>query len=113
MAKNNFENIGILGGSFDPPHKGHLYVTKKSIKILKLKKVIWAITKKNPLKKRPFFSLSLRKKLCHKLIKSYKKIQLNYYEDNLKSKTSIALIKFLKKQGKYNIFFYYWFRQSN
>ena len=105
MEKKNFENIGILGGSFDPPHKGHLYVTKKSIKLLKLKKVIWAITKKNPLKKRPFFSLALRKRLCHKLIKSHKKIQLNYYEDYLKSRASIALIKFLKKQYKYNIFF--------
>jgi len=105
MAKNNFENIGILGGSFDPPHKGHLYISKKSIKLLKLKKIIWAITKKNPLKKSPFFSFALRKKLCHKLIKSHKKIQLNYYEDKLKSKTSIALVKFLKKQHKYKIFF--------
>jgi len=105
MAKNNFENIGILGGSFDPPHKGHLYISKKSIKLLKLKKIIWAITKKNPLKKSPFFSFALRKKLCRKLIKSHKKIQLNYYEDKLKSKTSIALVKFLKKQHKYKIFF--------
>ena len=55
MGKNNFANIGILGGSFDPPHKGHLYISKKSIKLLNLKKVIWAITKKNPLKKSPFF----------------------------------------------------------
>ena len=105
MVKNNFKNIGILGGSFDPPHKGHLYISKKSIKLLKLKKVIWAITKKNPLKKKPFFSFNLRKKLCNKLIKSYNKIQLNYYEDKLKSKTSIALVKFLKKRYKYKIFF--------
>ena len=94
--KKNYIKIGILGGTFDPPHKGHLYISKKSIKLLKLKKVIWAITKKNPLKEKPFFSFTLRKKLCNKLIKSYKKIQLNYYEDKLKSKTSIALVKFLK-----------------
>jgi nicotinate-nucleotide adenylyltransferase len=105
MAKNNFVNIGILGGSFDPPHKGHIYISKKSIKLLKLEKVIWAITKKNPLKKTPFFSLNLRKKLCRKLIKSHKKIQLNYYEDKLKSKTSITLLKFLKKRHKCKIFF--------
>ena len=105
MGKNNFANIVILGGSFDPPHKGHLYISKKSIKLLNLKKVIWAITKKNPLKKSPFFSLTLRKKLCRKLIKRHKKIQFNYYEDKLKSKTSIALVKFLKKRHKYKIFF--------
>tara|TARA_B100000575_G_C23077810_1_gene620876 strand:+ start:42 stop:590 length:549 start_codon:yes stop_codon:yes gene_type:complete len=105
MAKNNFVNIGILGGSFDPPHKGHIYISKKSIKLLKLEKVIWAITKKNPLKETPFFSLTLRKKMCRKLIKNHKKIKLNYYEDKLKSKTSIALLKFLKKRRKCKIFF--------
>tara|TARA_B100001057_G_scaffold448436_1_gene488763 strand:+ start:3298 stop:3837 length:540 start_codon:yes stop_codon:yes gene_type:complete len=105
MAKNNLKNIGVLGGSFDPPHKGHLYVSKQSIKRFKLKKVIWAITKKNPLKKSPFFSFSIRKKLCNRIIKRQKKIQLKYYEDKLKSKTSITLIKFLKKRYDYNIFF--------
>ena len=50
MVKNSFKDIGILGGSFDPPHKGHLYVSKQSLKRLKLKKVIWAITKKIHLK---------------------------------------------------------------
>ena len=103
--KNNLENIGVLGGSFDPPHKGHLYVSKKSIKNLTLKKVIWAITKKNPLKKKPFFSFKLRKKLCRKIIKGHKKIQLKHYEDKLKSKTSIALIKSLKNRHNYKIFF--------
>jgi|TARA_B100001093_G_scaffold384487_1_gene370186 nicotinate-nucleotide adenylyltransferase len=105
MVKNNFKNIGILGGSFDPPHKGHLYISKQSLKRLKLKKVIWAITKKNPLKKKSFFSFNMRKKLCQKIIKGNKKIKLRYYEDKLKSKTSITLIKFLKKYNKYKIFF--------
>ena len=81
MVKKNIKNIGILGGSFDPPHKGHLYISKQSIKLLKLHKVIWAITKKNPLKKKPYFPFGLRKKLCGKIIKKDKKIQLKHYED--------------------------------
>ena len=42
--------IGILGGSFDPAHKGHLTISKEAIKRFKLRNVIWAITKKNPFK---------------------------------------------------------------
>ena len=47
--------IGILGGSFDPVHKGHLKISKIAIKKIKLKKVYWVVTKKNPFKKKPFF----------------------------------------------------------
>ena len=42
--------IGILGGSFDPAHKGHLAISKEARKRFELEKIIWAITKKNPLK---------------------------------------------------------------
>jgi len=105
MSKAKFKNIGILGGSFDPPHKGHLYISKKSIKFLKLEKVIWAITKKNPFKKKSHFSLNQRKRMCLALIKKNKKIQLKHFENKVKSNTSIALIKYLRRQNNLNIFF--------
>ena len=105
MVKNNFKKIGLLGGSFDPPHKGHLFISNKSFKLFHLDKIIWAITKKNPLKKKPFFSLNFRKKMCLKLIKKNKNIQLKFFEDKIRSKNSIVLIKYLKKQIKCEIFF--------
>ncbi len=38
--------IGLLGGSFDPAHKGHLGISKIAIRKFKLKKIYWVITKK-------------------------------------------------------------------
>ena len=44
--QNKKIKIGVLGGSFDPAHKGHVAISKEAKKKFKLKKVIWAITKK-------------------------------------------------------------------
>ena len=105
MAKKDLENIGILGGSFDPPHKGHLFLSLQSLKYLRLKKIFWVITKKNPFKKKIFFSLELRKAMCKKITKGHKKIQLKYLEDKIKSKNSVAVINYFKKRFKKEIFF--------
>jgi len=58
--------IGILGGSFNPAHKGHLAISKEASKRFKLKKIIWAITKKSPFKKQSDANLSTRIKYCKK-----------------------------------------------
>ena len=52
--------IGILGGSFDPAHKGHLAISREAAKRFKLKQIIWAITKKNPFKSKSNTTLPKR-----------------------------------------------------
>ena len=42
--------IGVLGGSFDPAHKGHLAISKEAKNRFQIQNIIWAITKKNPVK---------------------------------------------------------------
>ena len=98
--------IGILGGTFDPPHKGHVYISKVALKKLRLKKVIWAITKKNPLKKKPYLNLNQRKYLAKKILKNEKKIFIKYYDDKIKSSNTFELLKHIKKdKKKVQIFF--------
>ena len=45
--------IGLLGGSFDPAHGGHLYVSQIAMRQLKLDNVWWLVSPGNPLKPEP------------------------------------------------------------
>ena len=58
MVKTSNKTIGLVGGTFDPAHKGHIVITKIAIKKFKLSKVFWIVTKKNPFKDNPYYSLS-------------------------------------------------------
>lgn len=42
--------IGLLGGSFDPPHGGHLHITRWALRSLGLDRVWWVVSPGNPLK---------------------------------------------------------------
>ena len=52
LNRINKNKIGILGGTFDPAHIGHIKISSVAKKRFALKKIIWAITKKNPFKKK-------------------------------------------------------------
>jgi nicotinate-nucleotide adenylyltransferase len=99
------KRIGILGGSFDPAHKGHLAISKEAAKRFKLKKIIWAITKKNPIKKKSKTSLSERIQGCKKITKQTDFIKVKFYEKMIKSNKTINLINYFYKNKSNEIYF--------
>ena len=99
------DKIGVLGGSFDPAHIGHLAISKKAIKEYKLKKIIWAITLKNPLKKKNNTSISERIQSCKKIIKLNNFIKIKFYEKIIRSNKTIDLVNFLKRTTNAEIYF--------
>ncbi len=44
--------IGLLGGSFDPPHPGHVHITLEALRRFGLDRVWWLVSPGNPLKSR-------------------------------------------------------------
>ncbi len=42
--------VGLMGGSFNPPHAGHLHISREAIKRLGLDQVWWLVSPQNPMK---------------------------------------------------------------
>ena len=106
MASTHNKYIGLLGGSFDPAHKGHLGISKIAIKKLKLKKIYWVITKKNPFKNETFYTLNERIRYAKKISRTQKKIQTIHLENVIKSYRTIDMINyFIRKKNIKNLYF--------
>ena len=104
------KKIGLLGGSFDPPHKGHLFISIEAKKILHLDEIWWLVTPKNPLKINNPETYEKRVDNCKKITKNYS-IKIMEYEKKINSHYSYFTIKYLKNRFRYQKF--YWLMGSD
>lgn len=84
-----------MGGSFDPAHEGHIYISNIAIKYLNLDQVWWLVTTQNPIKKKQFHTIEKRLDST-KIIKNYK-IKPQALEFKLGTKYTYDTLKKLKK----------------
>ena len=81
LKKFEKKNIGILGGSFNPPHYGHYFISKIGIKKLNLDLLLWIITNQNPLKPKSKRETNYKKRLSKSITAPLaSKIKIEYLE---------------------------------
>ena len=106
MTKNINKNIGVLGGTFDPPHEGHIKISKEAKNKFYLYKVFWAVTKKNPFKGKTSLTLKERINYSKKINLKNKFIKVDCYENKIQSNRTINLIKYFKNKFKKSEIFF-------
>jgi len=90
--------IGLLGGSFNPAHEGHVHVSEVALKRLGLDYVWWLVTPQNPLKGRVGLA-PLADRLCHaRTIAHHPRIVVMDIERALGTQYSIDTLKALQRR---------------
>jgi len=62
------QTVGLFGGSFDPPHAGHVHVSREALKRFGLDRVWWLVSPGNPLKPNGPAPLNLRMAAARALV---------------------------------------------
>lgn len=88
--------IGLLGGSFDPPHEGHAHITREAIKRFELDKVWWVVSPGNPLKQHGPAPMEQRIETAKSLI-DHPKVEVTDLEAHLGSRYTADTIRHLKR----------------
>ena len=99
------KKIGLLGGSFDPPHKGHLYISLEAKKILNLDEIWWLVTPKNPLKILKPATYRERVQNCHNITKG-QPIKISEIEKKINSTYTHQSLSYILNHYK-NIKFFW------
>lgn len=89
------QTIGLVGGSFDPPHEGHMHIAKWALSTLPLDKLWWVVSQRNPLKAHSFTDFQKRFDDTKKLV-NQSNMLVTDVERQLNVNFSVDLIKRLK-----------------
>jgi nicotinate-nucleotide adenylyltransferase len=95
---NHGRRIGLLGGSFNPAHEGHLHISLEAMKRLGLDEIWWLVSPQNPLKKASELAEYATRLACARAIARHPRIRVMDIEAVHGLYYSIDTIRFLQAQ---------------
>ena len=88
--------VGLLGGSFNPAHDGHLYISQAALRRLGLDRVWWLVSPGNPLKKKDSMaSLQMRLSHAHLIARNSSRIDVSDLEREIQTVYTIDTVDYL------------------
>lgn len=91
--------IGLLGGSFNPAHNGHVHISLEAKKRLGLKKIWWLVSPQNPLKPvRGMAPFAERFAGAKKITEPHRFIHVSDIESRMHTRYTIDSLRKLKRR---------------
>ncbi|HID68861.1 MAG TPA: nicotinate-nucleotide adenylyltransferase [Roseibacterium sp.] len=84
--------IGLFGGSFDPPHEGHVHVSREALKRFGLDRAWWLMSPGNPLKAHGPAPMELRMEAARALI-THPRVEVTDIEAHLGTRYTAATLE--------------------
>lgn len=91
--------VALFGGSFDPPHDGHLRVAEAALKTLEVDYVWWLVSPQNPLKNHRPGCMAARLKAARKLA-AHRRFIVSDEEARLGTQYAIDTVRALKARHR-------------
>ena len=94
------QRIGLLGGSFDPPHLGHVHISKAALKRFNLDQVWWLVSPGNPLKPDAPALIETRLAAC-RAISDHPRIKVSDFEAQVGTRYTAQTLEavFARRRG--------------
>ena len=100
--------IGYFGGTFDPPHLGHLTLARTAFEQMGLDQVLWVLTPLSPLKQKTFATLEQRVKMVELAVSSENYFRLSRVDlDRTPPYYSVDTAKLIRQQYQEPIELYF------
>ena len=93
------QTIGLLGGTFDPPHAGHRLISEIALRRLQLDRLWWLVTPGNPLKETDGLAATRARVEAAERLALDRRIAVTGFEAEIGSRYTFQTIAWLSRRA--------------